>query len=174
MVRPLTLVDLTVVAGEVLADLETRLGQTGGHVELGALPTIDADPVQMHQLLQNLIGNALKFHRPEEKPLVQIEARMVTRPEEGIYKDLEVDPWCEITVADNGIGFDEKHVDLIFRPFQRLHGRQAYEGSGIGLAICRKIVQRHGGCLTARSRPGHGSTFIVALPVHQTVGETGQ
>jgi signal transduction histidine kinase len=106
----------------------------------------------MHQLFQNLIGNALKFHKEEEKPLVKVSSQSSN----GLHR---------ITVSDNGIGFDEKHLDIIFSPFQRLHGKTStYEGTGMGLAICRKIVERHSGTITAKSKPGKGSTFIVHLP----------
>ena len=127
------------------------------------LPTIDADPTQMRRLLQNLIGNALKFHRPEAPPLVKISAKRLDSPERGQR--------YQILVEDNGIGFDEKYLDRIFTPFQRLYSQGKYEGTGIGLAICRKIVERHGGSITAKSRPGQGATFIVTLPVKQTRGE---
>jgi PAS domain S-box-containing protein len=148
-------VNLDDVAREVVSDLESRVEQVGGRVELGALPTLVAIPLQMRQLLQNLIGNGLKFHRPDVAPVVRVGA---TSLPSGLV---------ELTVADNGVGFDEKYLDRIFAPFQRLHGRSAYEGTGIGLAICNKVVERHGGSITARSVPGQGATFIVTLPSRQ-------
>jgi PAS domain S-box-containing protein len=151
--QPFAPVDLNRVAREVLEDLEARVRQTGGRVEVGPLPTVEADALQMRQLLQNLIGNALKFHRPGEPPAVAVRAEAVG------------DGHCRLTVEDNGIGFDEKYLDRIFTPFQRLHARGEYEGTGMGLAVCRKIVERHGGQITARSRPGAGTTFIVTLPL---------
>lgn len=154
--QPFVETDLDKVAREVLSDLEIRVQESEGRVELGELPTIQADPLQMRQLMQNLIGNALKFHRPDTPPLITIMSD--GRSTEG---------FLTVTFADNGIGFDEKYLDRIFTPFQRLHGRNEYEGTGIGLAVCRKIVERHGGTLTARSTPGEGSTFIVHLPVKQ-------
>jgi signal transduction histidine kinase len=163
--QPFSPTDLAAVAREVLGDLETRMRDVGGRVEIGDLPTIDADPIQLRQLFQNLIGNALKFHG-EEKPLVRIYGQ----PVQPISRS--ADGNCRIFVEDNGIGFDQKYLDRIFTPFQRLHGRAAYEGTGIGLAICRKIVDRHGGTITARSTPGKGSTFIVTLPVTQPKGGT--
>ncbi|MGC3971182.1 MAG: CHASE3 domain-containing protein [Pirellulales bacterium] len=152
-------VNLQTVAEEVTSDLEGRLQQTGGRVELGKLPTVEADPTQMRQLLQNLIGNALKFHRPEVPPVVKVNAR----------NDLseKVGPSVVITVEDNGIGFEEVYLDRIFNVFQRLHGRNEYEGTGMGLAIARKIVERHQGTITAHSRLDEGSTFIVTLPLTQ-------
>jgi signal transduction histidine kinase len=153
--QPFAPVDLNQVAREVLGDLEVRVQQSGGSVELDELPTVEADEVQMRQLLQNLIGNALKFRRPEEPPIVRVRAETATNNH------------CEISVEDNGIGFDEKYLDRIFTPFQRLHPRGEYEGTGMGLAVCRRIVERHGGEITARSAPGEGTTFIVTLPLNQ-------
>jgi signal transduction histidine kinase len=160
--QPFTPVDLTQVAHEVLSDLQVRIEQSGGRVELSDLPSIDADPMQMRQLLQNLIGNALKYRREDAVPLVHVYAPLVNGHEQAL---------CQINVQDNGIGFDEKYLDRIFVPFQRLHGRNEYEGTGIGLAICSKIVQRHGGSITAKSTPGQGATFMVTLPTKQSRGE---
>jgi signal transduction histidine kinase len=156
-------VDLGRLVREVLSDLEARIRQTGGRVEVGELPSLAADPTQLRQLLQNLLGNALKFHRPGEPPVVHVEGRVLcdgAGPEQSGSR-----PVCEIAVRDNGIGFDEKYLGRLFAPFQRLHGRGEYEGTGIGLAICRKIVERHGGAITARSSPGQGSAFLVTLPL---------
>ena len=169
--QPFVPVDLVRVANEVVADLDVRIEETGGRVEIDDLPTIDADALQMRQLLQNLISNALKFHRPDERPLVKIYYQPLDDQEQGqngSKPDVEL---CQIFVEDNGIGFDEKYLDRIFGMFQRLHGRGAYEGTGVGLAICRKIVERHGGSITARSVPGQGTTFIATLPVKQVVVE---
>ncbi len=156
--QPFAPVDLAAEVGEVVSDLEARLQQTGGRVDVGPLPELSADPTQVRQLFQNLIGNALKFHRPDEPPVVKVRGRVLPGAD---GRDGEV---CEVTVEDNGIGFEEKYLDRIFQLFQRLHGRNEYEGTGIGLAICRKIVERHGGGITARSAPGRGSTFTVTLP----------
>jgi signal transduction histidine kinase len=166
--QPFGPVDLGGVVREVLSDLETRIESSGGHVEVGDLPTIDADAVQMRQLFQNLIANALKFRRPDAAPVVKVTA--VTSTEAGVpggNGDGGGDGAAgtvEIRVADNGIGFEEKYLDRIFNVFQRLHGRDQYEGTGIGLAVCRKIAERHGGSVTATSRPGEGTTFVVTLP----------
>lgn len=154
--RPMVPTDLTQVVREVVADLEVGVAQSGGRVEVGALPTIDADPLQMRQLLQNLIGNALKFRQPDVAPNVTVSGTL-TRG----------DSRCVIRVEDNGIGFDPKYQNRIFAPFQRLHTRQQYEGSGMGLAICRKIVERHNGTITATSEPGQGAIFMITLPVTQ-------
>jgi PAS domain S-box-containing protein len=164
--QPFETVDLTLIASEVLSDLESRIASTGGQVHVGELPCLDADPLQMRQLLQNLIGNALKFHRPNVPPVVSVLSRRI-RLETVAGAER---PTQEITVQDNGIGFDEKYLVKLFAPFQRLHGRGEYEGTGIGLAICKKIVDRHGGTITARSVPGEGSRFIVTLPLVQDTG----
>jgi signal transduction histidine kinase len=131
---------------------------------VGSLPGIDADPSQMRQLFQNLIANAVKFHRPDVPPVVDVEGELVTGALASSGADEPV-PMARITVRDNGIGFDEKYRERIFDVFQRLHGRDEYEGTGVGLAICRKIVERHGGLITAHSRAGEGATFVVLLPV---------
>ncbi len=161
--KAFTRVDLAQVARQVLEDLELRVEQSGGQVEVGALPVIEADETQMRQLLQNLIGNALKFHRSNVPPRVQVEQAEQVEAGSG---DNEM---CELVVRDNGIGFEEKYLDRIFQPFQRLHERETYEGTGIGLAICRKIAERHNGSITARSAPGSGTEFHVSLPLKQSV-----
>jgi signal transduction histidine kinase len=170
--QPFAPVNLTSLAEEAIADLEERIHQTGGKVEIGDLPTIDADGGQIRRLLQNLIGNALKFHRPETPPVVRIEGKVVGENGQNGDGASPRTPYCELAIRDNGIGFDEVFLDKIFEVFQRLHGRNEYEGTGMGLAICRKIAERHFGSITARSAPGEGSTFIVRLPVHQAQGRT--
>lgn len=157
--RPFVPVDLGAAAAEVVSDLEVLIRQTGGRVEVGDLPTIRADPIQMRRLLQNLIVNALKFHRPGAAPRVGVSAR-------PIFVDGEPNPTAiELAVADDGVGFDEANRDRIFQPFQRLRGRSEYEGAGLGLAICRRIVDRHSGAVAVTSEPGRGTTFRVTLPV---------
>jgi PAS domain S-box-containing protein len=154
--HPFAPVDLAEVAREVVNDLEGRIEQVKGRVEIGELPVLDAEKLQMRQLLQNLIGNALKFRRPEEPPVVKVAARK--------FPDESGRELCELSISDNGIGFDEKYLDRIFNVFQRLHTRNEYEGTGMGLAIVRKIVLYHGGDVTAKSKPGHGAAFIVTMP----------
>ena len=165
--NPFELADLKKIVGEVLSDLEVRIQQTRGQVELGELPTLDADPLQMRQMFQNLIVNALKFHQEGRPPVVKIRSQSARPQGEARPGNEQTNGLCQITVEDNGIGFDEKYLDRIFVLFQRLHGRTAYEGTGIGLAICRKIADRHGGSITAKSTPGEGSTFIITLPLKQ-------
>ncbi len=159
--------DLAEVAQEVVSDLEGRMHETGGRVEVGALPTVEAEPLQMRQLLQNLIGNGLKFHREGEPPVVRIEGRLLDASDPLVEGPTSGPRRCQIQVQDNGIGFEEVYSERIFELFQRLHGRDEYEGTGMGLAICRKIVTRHGGTISARSAPGQGTTFIVTLAVTQ-------
>ena len=150
---------LAAIAREVVADLETAVSDTGGRIEVGTLPAIDADALQMRQLVQNLLSNALKFRRPDVAPVIQLGA------------SISRDGVCTITVTDNGIGFKQEHDEKIFRMFERLHTRTQFQGSGMGLAICRKIVERHGGSIAATSVVGEGTTFTVNLPVHQTAVE---
>ena len=156
---PFVPTDLGAIAREVMSDLETSIGAMGARVEVGPLPVIDADAVQMRQLLQNLLGNALKFRRKDVAPLVQLQA---ATGGDGV---------CAITVTDNGIGFKPEHGEKIFRMFERLHARTRYPGTGIGLAICRRIVERHGGTIAATSIAGQGTTFKVTLPVTRVEGE---
>lgn len=157
--EPCVPVDLAIVTREVLGDLEVRIERSGAKLEVGALPTLEADPMQMRQLLLNLISNALKFQPPGASPIVKINSRLLNAA--------SGEQLCELTVQDNGIGFDEKYVDKMFAVFQRLHGRSEYEGTGIGLAVCRRIVDRHHGNILARSQPGQGAAFIITLPLHQ-------
>ncbi len=146
-------VDFRETVTEVVSDLELKIKRLGADVEVSELPVIKAEKSQIYQLFQNLIANSLKFHR-DDRPHIKIYSR-------------PTDHGCRIFVEDNGIGFDEIYMERIFAPFQRLHGRSAYEGTGMGLAICRKIVERYGGSITAQSKPGEGSTFIITLPAKQ-------
>ncbi len=152
-------VALTAAVQDVLADLGDLLESTRGQVIVSELPTIDADHVQIRQLLQNLISNGLKFHQPDAPPVVQINGRILSNADDI--------PTLQLTITDNGIGFDEKYLPRMFTMFQRLHGREEYDGTGIGLAICRRIVERHHGSITAQSQPGAGATFTVELPIKQ-------
>src|SRR5579883_751419 len=155
---PFSPVDLATIMRDVLDDLEPRLKSTHGTIEVGELPTVEADPRQMYQMFQNLLSNALKFHRPGIPPIVKVTVSNQTNTETG-------EAYYLIQIEDNGIGFEEKYLDRIFTVFQRLHGKDEYEGTGIGLAVVRKIVERHGGTVTARSSVGQGATFLVTLPV---------
>jgi PAS domain S-box-containing protein len=152
--------NLTKIARSVLSDLEVRIEETGGKVELGELPTIDADPLHMRQLFQNLIANALKFARPEVPPVVKIQGEVIEHGQDG--------PMLRMLVSDNGIGIEPRHHDRIFGIFERLHSRGKYEGTGVGLAVCRKIVQQHHGSITVASVVDEGTTFTILLPMKQT------
>ncbi len=162
---PFSPVNLNSIAREVVDDLEVHIHATQGTVEIEDLPTIDGDPLQMRQLLQNLLGNALKFHRRDVPPVVKVRAELFTLSEEELPSPSNVNTWYRLFIEDNGIGFDEKYLDRIFTVFQRLHGKNVYEGTGIGLAVVRKIMERHAGTVTATSCIGQGSTFIITLPV---------
>jgi signal transduction histidine kinase len=159
-------VDLTQVGRDVVSDLEVLIEEAGATVSLGPMHTIDGDPTQLRQLLQNLVSNAIKFRAPDATCRVEVRSSLVEAP---MVADevMQNGPYCRLEVVDNGIGFDEKYLDRIFTVFQRLHGRGEYEGSGIGLAVCRRIVERHRGTVTATSAIGIGTTFIVHLPVRQ-------
>jgi two-component system sensor kinase FixL len=152
--RPFERVDLQPIVQAILSDLEVMIERTGGAVDVGELGTIEADPFQMRQLFQNLLTNALRFQRAGVPPRVRVWGR----PAAQVY---------EIHVEDNGIGIDAKYNERIFTVFERLNPREKYEGTGIGLAICRKIAERHGGSIQVRSELGRGSTFVVSLPVRQ-------
>ena len=156
---PFEAVDLAKIMAEVIADLEIRIEQTNGRIETDNLPVLKSDPIQMRQLLQNLVGNALKFHKPDETPVVKIKGEF----QPGIFR---------LEISDNGIGFDEKYSEQIFAIFQRLHGRGDYEGTGVGLAVCRKIAERHGGTIMAKSQPGQGAIFIISLPCKEDVASS--
>jgi light-regulated signal transduction histidine kinase (bacteriophytochrome) len=151
--RELVAIDLAEVAREVMADLEAHIADTGARIEIEALPVVRGDRVQLRQVLQNLLSNALKFQREG----VALQVRVRTESSTGGR--------CVIAVEDNGIGFDDKYAERIFGTFQRLHGRGAYEGTGIGLSIARKIAWRHEGEITASGVPGEGATFRLTLPV---------
>jgi PAS domain S-box-containing protein len=169
--QPFVEVGLATVVKGVLSDLEVRIEQTKAVLKVGDLPTIEADPLQMRQLFQNLISNAMKFQPSGQQPVLEIRAEIIKgqfagTPEEDPYAEQ-----CQITIQDNGIGFEEKYHEKIFAVFQRLHGRNEYEGTGVGLAVCRRITDRHGGSITARSQPGQGASFIITLPVRHAKKE---
>jgi len=148
-------VDLRRVAQDVVGDLEATIGEAGAQVEIGALPVVRADPFQMRQLLQNLIVNAVKFRRPGEAPVVTVAAGPLMPAQPGLVT---------FTVTDNGIGIEADQQERVFEIFERLHSTDVYEGTGIGLALCRKIAERHGGSISLSSQVGRGSTFTITLP----------
>jgi chemotaxis family two-component system sensor kinase Cph1 len=160
--NPFAPCDLNAILEEVRTDLGVQIGGTRATLSSERLPNIMCDHVQIRQVMQNLVSNALKYHHPDRAPEVRFAA---TIHPGGNGEEVAHSPVLELTVADNGIGFDERHRNRIFEPFQRLHSTDAYEGSGIGLAICRKIVDRHGGRISATSTPGQGSVFTIRLPL---------
>ncbi|HEX7071547.1 MAG TPA: ATP-binding protein, partial [Rhodothermales bacterium] len=160
-------VDLNDTLRGVLSDLEMKVKEVDAIVEVEELPHLQADPTQMRQLFQNLVSNALKFQPPERQPRIRIHGSLVSQDGEHANGTA----LCRISVTDNGIGFDEKYLDKVFSPFQRLHAQSEYPGTGMGLAICRRIVERHHGTITAHSSPGAGATFIVELPVRHAPDE---
>lgn len=152
---PFTEVRLSEIVRQVCSDYELVISQKNAVINVGAMPVISAVPLQMHQLFSNLLSNALKYST--EEPSVDINAAYFT--ENGIEK-------TEITFKDNGIGFDNKYADQIFSLFKRLHGKMEYSGTGIGLSICKKITEQHGGSISAQSKPGSGTVFTVILPLN--------
>lgn len=159
--------DMEEVAKEVLEDLDAQIRRENATVTIGKMPPIMGEHTQIKRLLQNLISNGIKFHKPEERPKVEVSGRPVRTNqlmEEFGFRAMRP-VYLRIEVKDNGIGFDEKYKEKIFNIFQRLHGRSEFEGTGIGLAICRKIATNHGGLITAKSKINVGSEFIVILPV---------
>ncbi len=165
-------VQLGALVSGLVAELGHSITDCGGEVEVGALPTIEADPMRMRHLFLNLITNALKFHRPDVPPIVRISADLAA--DDG---DSERTSLCRIAVEDNGIGIDERFHQRIFGIFERLHKRNAYEGTGVGLAMCSRIVEQHGGTISVDSSLGEGATFTVYLPYKArtaSVREKGQ
>ena len=167
---PFVPVALDTLLSEILDDLSIAVAESGAVVEYSNLPVVQGDPSQLQQLFLNLLSNALKFRRPDTAPHIHLVARQIVAsdiPLSALASRTESrlnQPFHEISVADNGIGFDDRYIDRIFQVFQRLHGKTSYPGSGVGLAICRKVAFNHHGGLTAQSKPGEGATFIVYLP----------
>jgi len=158
-------VALTRLLADVRNDLDLVIREKAATLRLDPLPVVSGDALQLRQLVQNLLSNALKFSRPDVPPLVEVRHRVVRGAETEAMLLLQPDgAYHEISVSDNGIGFEEQYVERIFEAFQRLHGRGAYPGTGIGLAIVKKVVENHRGGLSVSSRVGEGSTFRVYLP----------
>jgi signal transduction histidine kinase len=163
-VKPET-TDLNEVLQEVLSDFDYLIERKNATIKTTELPTIDSIPSQLRQVFQNLIGNALKFSGNTDKPLIEITSEIIA--EKSFESPVSSDgKFCRIVVKDNGIGFDEIYLDRIFIIFQSLNDRQKYEGTGIGLAIAKKIIEKHNGLITAKSQPGKGASFIIVLPLH--------
>lgn len=155
-------VELNLIFQDCIDDLNVLIEEAGTKITIEEMPTIDADPTQMQQLFFNLVANGIKFSQHESDPHVSISVHSTTQPEEIELEGLA--DWITITVKDNGIGFSQEYTDKIFAPFQRLHSRQQYKGTGIGLAICRRVVERHNGVIHAISEQANGAEFSVTLP----------
>jgi light-regulated signal transduction histidine kinase (bacteriophytochrome) len=160
--------NLNKIINDVKTDLELSINEKAAQITVEHIPSVEVIPGQMRQLFQNIISNALKFSKPDEPPCIKIWGNRVTEKSITASESASGD-FLRIFIEDNGIGFDEIYRDKIFTIFQRLHGRQEYEGTGIGLAIVKKIVEKHNGLLTAKSQLGKGATFIIVLPVKQPV-----
>ena len=161
---------LETLLADILQDLSMVITETHAQVTIGStsqpLPTVNGSLLQLRQLFQNLISNALKFSRPGERPQVSVQSRTVlpeSVPDTVLNRASQ--EWIAVDVTDNGIGFEEKYQERIFQLFERLHSRSAYSGTGIGLAICRKVAENHGGTILAHSQPGQGAVFTVFLPI---------
>jgi PAS domain S-box-containing protein len=157
--------DLNKIARAAIEDLDEQIKRTGGRVEIRSLPVLRVDEPQIRRLFQNLVNNALKFHSPERAPVVTVSSRKLP-PSASVLGDV----W-ELRVDDNGIGFEQRFAERIFVMLQRLHGRTQYEGTGMGLAICRRIVERHGGEIKAFGKPGEGSSIVMRIPAAITKEE---
>lgn len=158
--------NLNEIAAEVVQDFDFIIDEKQAIITIGTIPLIKAIPAQMRQVFQNLIGNSLKFSREGIPPHIELKGERVAEKSFGSLPDAD-GKYCRITVKDNGIGFEEKYLDKIFVIFQSLNDRNTYEGTGIGLAIAKKIIEKHNGLITAASEPGSGSVFTIVLPVEQ-------
>lgn len=165
--KPFEPVALNDVMKGVQEDLEYAIEDSGATIEARDLPQIDADPSQMGQVFMNLIGNSLKFRRPDTAPVIKVYSEPVAAEDVPEDEGEETREWIRLVFSDNGIGFDTQYNDRVFNLFQRLHGRNEYAGTGIGLALCRKIVERHGGSIIAESEVGVGTQFIIIMPTTQ-------
>jgi light-regulated signal transduction histidine kinase (bacteriophytochrome) len=159
--------DSTLLLAEVLQGFTGQITATRCTIETGPLPVVVCDAFQMRQVFQNLISNAIKYRHPERPLVVRISAARQEAPDTGDAAE----PMMAFRVEDNGIGFEQRHAEQIFKPFERLHSSETYEGSGLGLAICRKVLDRHGGTITVSSRPGEGSIFTFTLPYRPEITE---
>lgn len=160
------LVDVNATINEILADLELSVKDAKASITVEAIPVLQAIPGQLRQALQNIISNALKFIRPGITPVIHVKGEKVINREFD-SETSDNGTFCRITISDNGIGFNEIYLHKIFTLFQRLHGAEAYEGTGIGLAIAKKVVEKHQGIISAQSKENEGSTFIMVLPIEQ-------
>jgi two-component system CheB/CheR fusion protein len=164
--------DVNVILAEVLSDLELQIREKDAVIEISNFPMMELVPGQMRQVFQNIISNALKFSREDVQPHISISCERVDSCSINAAHQ-ENGPYCRINIKDNGIGFDEQYSNKIFTIFQRLHSRDKYEGTGIGLAITKKIIEKHNGLIATKSKEGRGTTFTIILPVLQHFPENG-
>jgi light-regulated signal transduction histidine kinase (bacteriophytochrome) len=161
--EPYVQIELNSLFKDIFNDLSIRIEETHAQILIpDSLPSITANSTQIRQLMQNLISNAIKFHQKDKSPVITIGAEIINKDQSN-----NSTPICEISVTDNGIGFDEKYSNKIFGIFQRLHAKNEYEGHGIGLAVCKRITERHKGEIRIKSTPNIGTTFIVSIPTIQ-------
>jgi len=156
---------LNTILSDVLTDLDDVIREKQATVHIDPLPIVQGSTFQLRQLFQNLLSNALKFSKAGQSPLISINIKQASRQEIPTSLSSTHPFWYVISITDNGIGFDERYKDQIFQMFKRLHNTSQYQGTGIGLAICKKIVDNHGGAVTVASTPGVGSTFTIYLPL---------
>ena len=157
--------DLNTLVKEAMTELEIEIEKTHTQIHMDELPIIQVIPSLMQQLFYNLINNAIKFRKKNTSPVINIHAEKMRQPEINQYTNgSHNNGYYKITVTDNGIGFDDKHADEIFVVFKRLHSYHEFEGTGVGLSICKKIVEKHNGFIVAKSEPDKGSSFIIGLP----------
>jgi light-regulated signal transduction histidine kinase (bacteriophytochrome) len=157
--------DLNVLINEILTEMDEDLREKKAKVLVDKLPSLNVNPSLMKPLFHNLIGNALKYSKKEVEPLIKITSD-ITSQTNGKSKEQNNNKYCRIFIEDNGIGFDQKYAEEIFGMFKRLHHNTEFQGTGIGLALCKKIVEQHRGYISARSKINEGSTFIVSIPLH--------
>jgi two-component system CheB/CheR fusion protein len=162
--------DLNTIVAEVLSDLELMIQEKNALIETTELPQVDIVTGQIRQVFQNIISNALKFSKKDERPHIRISSVIIGECRLDAPQQLG-GGYCRITISDNGIGFDNAYAEKIFTIFQRLHSREKYDGTGIGLAITRKIIEKHKGLISATSKEGEGSTFTIVLPLKQEAEE---
>lgn len=164
---PFAQVSLNLVIKQVITDLELKIEETGTVVNFGVLPVVDAVATHMKQLFMNLISNAIKFHKPGEPPVITIASQPLAEEELQAYALQPKRHYHKVTVTDNGIGFEQEYANRIFQVFQRLHGKSEFPGSGVGLAICKKILEHHSGVIYAESSKGNGAKFTIIIPDRQ-------
>lgn len=167
MQHPFVRTDLRALIQQVIEELDLSIEDSHAFIDLQPMPDMEVNPVQMKQLFRNLLSNALKFQRPGVPLQISINSNKLSREEKEQFKLRSARNYYKFVVSDNGIGFEEIYSERIFQLFQRLHGKAEYPGSGIGLAICRRIADNHAGMIAATSQPGKGATFTIILPDSQ-------